>query len=378
MSTTTRGFVPLVQSMVTAIQGRAGVLLDTTVGSVVRALLEAVAAQLLWLQAQFLAVLATTRAATSSGADLDSWMADFALTRLPASSATGYVTVARLTAGSAFLLPASGVMQNGVATGPAAFSTDDGALQFAILPDPTNAQFANGVYAFASNTLTMQVLVGCLTPGVAGNVQAGLINTLASALPGVDTVNNAAALANGVDAESDEAFRLRFQAYMGSLSRATEQAVREAVQGIKNGISCDIVSNQDYATGAARAGYFYVVIDDAAEVEQARAAIAGVVALGVQFDVFGPMRVLADVALAITTRSSTGHAQAVAAVTAALTNYINALPLGAGLPWSVLVSVAYGATSDVANVTGVALAGSTGDIAGSPRQLVRAGAITVS
>ena len=43
---------------------------------------------------------------------------------------------------------------------------------------------------------------------VAGNVQPGAITVLSSAIAGVDTVTNALALTNGVDAESDAAVLL--------------------------------------------------------------------------------------------------------------------------------------------------------------------------
>ena len=77
-------FTTLVQNMAAAVQSAATQLLDLTVGSVMRAVLEANASVALWMQWLILQVLQMTRAATSIGSDLDSWMADMSLARLPA------------------------------------------------------------------------------------------------------------------------------------------------------------------------------------------------------------------------------------------------------------------------------------------------------
>jgi uncharacterized phage protein gp47/JayE len=98
-----RTFSALVQSMAAAVQASATQLLDLTVGSTLRAVLEANASIGLWMQWLILQVLRTTRAATSNGADLDSWMADLTLTRLPAVAATGTVTLSRFTPGMSAL-----------------------------------------------------------------------------------------------------------------------------------------------------------------------------------------------------------------------------------------------------------------------------------
>src|ERR1700749_4411487 len=97
MQLSLRTFNTLVESMAVAVQASATQLLDLTVGSALRAVLEANASVCLWMQLLILELLRTTRAATSTGTDLDSWMADLSLTRLPAVSATGIVTFSRIT-----------------------------------------------------------------------------------------------------------------------------------------------------------------------------------------------------------------------------------------------------------------------------------------
>ena len=74
-----RTFDAIVTSAAAAVQGAATQVLDLTVGSVLRAILEANAGLGLWLQWSILQLLQTTRAATSTGADLDSWVGDFGM-----------------------------------------------------------------------------------------------------------------------------------------------------------------------------------------------------------------------------------------------------------------------------------------------------------
>ena len=88
-----QNFATLVQNMAAGVQGTSQTLVDLTVGSVLRAVLEASASIGLWLQWLILQVLSMTRAATSNGADLDSWVGDFALVRLPGVPANGYRNV---------------------------------------------------------------------------------------------------------------------------------------------------------------------------------------------------------------------------------------------------------------------------------------------
>src|ERR1700722_10466296 len=98
-------FTTLVQGMAASVQSTAAQLLDLTVGSTLRAILEATASVALWMQWLILQVLQMTRAATSIGPDLDSWMADFSLTRLPASPASGDVTFSRFDSSLPALVP---------------------------------------------------------------------------------------------------------------------------------------------------------------------------------------------------------------------------------------------------------------------------------
>ena len=96
MNLSLKGFSQLIEDMGAALQSSATTLVDVSVGSVIRAIFEANASIVLWLQWLMLQVLQTTRASTSVDADLDSWMLDFGLSRLPAVASTGVVTFSPL------------------------------------------------------------------------------------------------------------------------------------------------------------------------------------------------------------------------------------------------------------------------------------------
>ena len=245
-------FTQIVSNVATAIQASASAALNFTAGSVLRAISEAVAGVVLWLQAIVLQVLTLTRAATSVGADLDSWCADFGFDRLSARAATGQVTFSRFTATQQAVVPVGAAVQ-----------TADSTQRFFVTTDTSNSAYNAGLggYVLPANTASVNVPVQAVIAGAAGNVQAGAISVLTSAIPGVDTVTNGAAFLTGLDAESDANFRARFVLYLASLSKATKAAIGSAVLGVQQGLNYTITENQNY-NGTANQGYFYVVLDD--------------------------------------------------------------------------------------------------------------------
>ena len=107
----------------------------------------------------------------------------------------------------------------------------------------------------------MQVPVVAIANGTQGNVQPGAVSLLATAIPGIDTVTNEAAFQNGIDAETDEAFRVRFRNFIASRSRATPLAIGYAISSIQQGLQYTIQENTDGA-GSSRTGNFVITVDD--------------------------------------------------------------------------------------------------------------------
>src|SRR5580698_8266399 len=126
MNLNLKAFSQLVEDMGAALQSSASSLIDVSVGSVVRAIFEANASVVLWLQWLVLQVLSATRASTSHGPDLDSWMLDFGQTRLPAMPSTGIVTFSRFVNTLSATIPTGTLIK-----------TTDGSLSFSVTPDQT-------------------------------------------------------------------------------------------------------------------------------------------------------------------------------------------------------------------------------------------------
>jgi uncharacterized phage protein gp47/JayE len=369
-----KDFQTLVREQVAAIQGGSKVLVDLSVGSILRAVVEAYSAVALWLQGLILQLLAITRAATSSGTDLDSWVADYGLTRLQAVVARGQVTFSRFTATQQAVVPVGANVQ-----------TADGTQQYTVTTDTTNSAYSAtlGGYVLAAGNAAVTVPVVATAAGAAGNAAVNGINTLAQAIPGIDTVTNAAAFTNGADAESDSALRARFIAYVASLSKATKAAIGYAVTALKQGMTYTLTENQQY-NGTASPGYFYAVVDDgtgypsSALLSNVYNAVDAVRPFTVTFAVFAPVVVTANVTMTITTAAGYSHTAIAALVQTAITNAINALGLGNSLPFTRLAQIAYDASPYVTNVSAVTLNGATADLTATNQQTIKAGTVAVA
>lgn len=374
MQLSLQNFTAMVEQMAAAVQGAAIQTLDLAVGSVLRAVLEANASLGLWLQWLIVQVLQTTRLATSSGADCDSFGADFGFTRLPAATAGGIVSFGRFAPVLSAFVPVGAVVM-----------TSDGSQSFAVTADPTNPAYsANlGGYTLAAGIASIDLPVEANIAGAAGNVLAGTVGLMASAIPGIDTVSNATPLTGGFDAESDAAFKARFGNYLTSLSRATMGAIEAAVTGVEQGLSVAISENIDQ-TGAASLGNFVVTIDNgtgappASLLATVQQAVDTVRPVGTRFAVQGPVVALADVSLTLTLVQNAVSQTVIGAVTDAIGAYIASLPVGATLPHSKLAQLSYDASSAVINVTGTLLNGGVADLVPPLFGVVRAGTISVT
>ena len=369
-----QNFSTMVANAAAAVQGAASQLIALTVGSTLRAIIEANAALGLWMQWLITEVLATTRAATSNGGDLDSFVADFSLARLPASPAAGIATFSRFTPTLAALIPLGATLRS-----------SDGSKSFTVVQDSTNAAWSasqNG-YVLGAGISSVSAPIQAIASGSAGNVQPGAITLLATAIPGIDTVTNFAPLAGGLDAESDPALRARFSSYLATRSRGTPLAIGNALLSVRQGLNYTLQENTTPA-GSPQMGSFVVTIDDGsgAPASSLLAAVASAVEatrpVGTLYTVQGPSVVAANVSLTIVTPSNVNHATITANVVAALTNALTAMTIGAPLPWSRITQLAYAADPNVLNVTNVLLNSGTADLTPSASALIRPGSIVVA
>jgi hypothetical protein len=371
----TRSLSAIVQSFAAGVQGRAAALIDFSVGSTLRAIAEATGGVSLWLQSVALRILLTTRAATSTGADLDSFVNDFGVTRLGATYASGPVTFTRLTASATVVM---------IPVGTQVRTADDSQI-FVVTADPTNGSYSAGSngYALASMVGSVTVPVSALTAGTGGNVAVGAITQVLSTIPGIDTVSNASAFTNAADGENDAALRIRFRAFIAQLSKATRSAVAFAISSLGTNLQYTITENYTLA-GVYFPGSFYVVVDDgsgappASTISAAQSAVDAVRALGISIAVYRPVVISANVAMSITTAPGYTHSDVIALVVNALTQNINTLGLGNSLPYTQLMRWAYQASPGVTNVTGVTLNGGTADLTATSNQTIKLNNLIIS
>ena len=366
-------FTDLVSRIATAIQGSASALYNFTVGSTLRAIAEATSGVVLWLQGLILQLLTVTRASTSVGSDLDSFMADFGLARRPAVMSSGQVTFARFTATQQALIAVGAGVQ-----------TADGTQSFVVVLDTTNTAYnsALGGYVVAVNASSVSVPVQAGMAGNGGNVQSGAITVITTPIPGIDTVTNAAAFNNGIDAETDASLRVRFVLFLASLSKATKAAIGYAITSVQQGLSYTLTENQDY-NGTTDYGNFWVAVDDGSGnppsslLNNVSNAIDAVRGLTIRFEVYAPVVLTANISMTLTTAPGFTHSAVVTAVALALTNFINSLTLGVSLPYTQLAAVAYGVPG-VVNVSSVTLNSGNSDLTATQKQVIKAGTATIA
>ena len=367
-------FDTLVSNMAAAVQGACSQLIDLTVGSVLRVLLEANASVALWMQWLIVQVLQTTRAATCSGSSLDSWVADFGLTRLPAIAASGVATFARASALEAATIPVGTLVRTG-----------DGSQTFAVGTDTSLSSWTTTAtgYVVPPGVASVNLPVSAQAPGSAGNVLAGMISLIATAIPGIDTVNNPAALSGGEDAETDAALRARFSLFMDTRSQATSLAIQNAIISVQQGLRYTIGELFD-PSGAARPGFFTLTVDDgsgdppASLLNAVALAVESVRPLGTQFAVVPPIPVPAAVSVQLTLTAGSPTSVVYANVVAAITSWINAQPIGGALPLARLVQVAFDADPAVINVGAITINGVSADLAPPATGLVRVSSVLVT
>ncbi len=363
----------IVSVQAAAVQAKSPDLIDFTPGSILLALLEGNASVALWEQALILQVMALTRAATSNGSALDTWMADYFFIRAPAVAAAGQVTFSRYSPTLAAVIPA------GVTV-----TSADSTQAFQVTIDTTNPAWVQSLlgYQLPAGQASVTVPVLAQVAGAGGNVVAGAISLIANAIS-LDTVTNAAAFTTGVDAESDDAFRARFRLYIASLSRATPSAIAYAVSTVQQGLTSSIAENVA-PDGTYRPGFFVVTVDDGSGapssdlLARVYTAVDAYRPVGTAFAIQPPTLLLATISLTLTLAAGTNRQAVLATVNENITAYINDLSISQQLRYGQLYRLAYDADPGIVGVSSLLLNGGTVDVGGGVTQVVRTASVIVS
>lgn len=374
-----QSFTGMVQNMAAAAQAAATAALNFTTGSSILAIIEANASIALWLQWLVVQVLSVTRLASSTGSDCDSFGADYNFTRLGATYATGIATFYRAATTQAAQVPVGTILK-----------TNDGTQSFTVNLDTTNAAYqvdptglTQGWFNIAVGVSTLNCAVTAVTPGSGANILAGTLGLIAAQIPYVDSVSNAAGFLNGVNAETDAAYKARFGFFLAGLARGTPVAVGSAVLGVAANLSYTIQENYTNL-GVYQPGNFVVTVDDgsgatpAATLTLVGTAVSAVRPIGSTFSVQAATALLANTAMTITCPTAALKTAAIPLVVAAINAYVAALPVGAVMSYGRVWQLAFDASPNITDVTGCLLNGGTADIGGAFNVVVRPGTTTVS
>lgn len=181
-------------------------LTDISEGSVLYDLLATFAEQVAEADVRLSQVRAQFSLEGASGADLDERADELGLTRLPATRATGTLTVTRASGAGSFTLPA------GALFGRVGSSVTYGTTQ---------------AVTMGAGVTSAAAAVRASVPGSVGNAATRSVSVILSA-EGVSGVVQGSPITNGQDAETDAALRGRAARYMNSLARCQPSALEYA------------------------------------------------------------------------------------------------------------------------------------------------------
>jgi len=376
----TKTYEELITDQATAVQSAAtrkmGKLLNMSVGSTLRAVIESNAGLALWQQGLIVKLLAVTRLATSEGEDVDTFIGDFGLVRSPASKASGDVTFSRNITDDDAVIELGDEVQDVVTT-----------FKYTVIEDTSNPLYDpdSQTYIIPAGTASGEVKIEAVLAGSSGNAAEKTITVISQPIQFVDFVSNALPFVNGFDAESDEEARQHFVDYINSLSKATKLAIEEAIESVQEGIQYGVVENKDYTTGLDKLGYFYAVIDDGSgsPPPELLSSVAQVVdrvrGLTTYFEIKAANATTANV-------SGTAKIDTVKydpddvkeAIDDALTTYISSLGINTTLYYTRLIQVIYDAHVAVQDVTNVLLNGGTADLISDEKSSIQLGTLVIT
>lgn len=369
-----KSFQTLVNDQVKATQSATNDPLDFNVGTPELALVEAQAGMGMWLQWLFSILLSYTRAQTSSGAALDSWMAQFQLSRLPAIPSTGNVTFSRNSVSGAVSIPANTTL----------LKTTNYLTSFTVIPDPANPNYnpQSNSYQMVIGQATLLAKVQCNTSGEVGNVGANEITFISTPIGGINSVTNLLPFTNGKNSESDQDFRARFILYINSLSRAVKMAYAYVLSNIPEITRYQIVENKLY-DGTPQPGYVYTVIDDGTGspspdlIQKAYDAIQTVRGLAILNAVFGPTTLPVTIVVDLRIDSFVTETTITNQVTEALTSFVIGLGFGTTLYYSKLFEIIYDVSEHILNVSNMTINGATVDINANINEIFIVGSVSI-
>ncbi|GMB00227.1 baseplate J/gp47 family protein [Pelosinus sp. IPA-1] len=320
---------------------------DFNVGSVLRTILEAVAAvsEELWYNLQLF--VSKFFLNTSSGEWLDRRLNDLGMERKAGSAAYGLITIGRDSPSPISILISAGTI----------FQNETGELQYT-----TQADTLLNIGEVSIDVQAQAVAVGSNYNLLSGTVlkQSGI------AISGIEW-GKIKLMGGGEDIEDDTDFKNRVPDYFDSLSRGTASAIVYAASAVKGVESVTIKEN------VPSKGWFTIYIDDGSGVanqtllQSVRAVLEDYRAFTVQYIV--DTAKLADFTthLQVITKADVNDEAVKAAVQEAIIAYVNALKMGQSVYLADLIYLARG----VEGAENVRILAPTNDVMLAEDQLLR-------
>ena len=356
-----------------------GIVPNFTSGSPTLALFQAVALEDLFLQSQINIVALMSRLSTSgsgpgesgSSADVDSFVNDFGLTRLPATLDEGQETFATNFTNTFDVLIPPGVV----------VETPDTTIQYQTIVDTQNPNWSpsKNAYVLPAGQTSITCTVQAVVAGTSQNVQPNSLVTLVNSIQGISFVTNLNPIENATNAETDQALKKRFVLYIQSLARATEAAIDFAVESVPGVVRFVLLENIDPA-GHMHLGFFTVYVDDGTGSPPSPLlnAVANAVnayrAFTVQFAVEPPN--IVNINLTVTVKrdpnSTATNSEIIAEIQEGVFEYINTLGFGKTLFYTKMYDVIFDSTQgntpgpsvpeDIESITSLLINSATVDV----------------
>jgi uncharacterized phage protein gp47/JayE len=343
-------------------------LVDFTIGKIWNTVTNLIADNTQYQQGLVYEALMRTRLTTSTGSDVDSFIADYQFSRLPAVTATGSVTLSRYDASVVATIPVG-----------ANVKTFDGLLQYSITEDATHPDWSNslGVYVVPVGNASITVPITATAAGASYNTQPNTITLIASSLAGINLVNNQTAISNGVDAESDDAVKARFWQFLNTKSLGTAAAIEYAVSSVQANLSYNVVSNDK------RTGFFSVYLDDGTGspppslIASVSNAVAAVAPFTVDYQVYPAEIVYVTVSVSVYPKKGYDKTTVGNNVAYAIENLINNAGVSDTVRYYDVATVANN-VEGVDHIENLFLNGAIQDIGGAPNQSVHVSTVSIA
>lgn len=180
-------------------------LTDISEGSALLALMRTVAEQIAEADVRLAQIRDQFTLEGASGVDLDERAEELGFTRLPATRATGRVTITRATTAGALVVPEGAVFGR----------SDDDEVTYLSTAEET----------FAIGVASIEITVRASVEGGRGNAPSSTINKLNNVVSDVVSVTQGVGIANGREAETDANLRDRATRHLNSLARCQPLAL---------------------------------------------------------------------------------------------------------------------------------------------------------